>query len=78
MWWAVSLVLLAIVGYLLYVVLQAWYETKDAPRVPMFLCPKHGAVPTKYTLKLNVFSDRPVEYCPFCMADKMKAAKAGK
>jgi len=71
-------ILLTIAGYLVLMAIQAWYEVKDAPRVPMMLCPKHGAVPEKYTLKLSVpIADKPIEYCPMCYEDKIKAAKKG-
>lgn len=70
-------VLLLIVIYLLCMVAAAFHEVKGQPRIPMFSCDKHGAVPVKYTLKLNVFSDQPIEVCPLCFEDKMKAAKRG-
>ncbi len=74
---SVGAVLLSIAGYLLLVMLQAWFEVKDAPRVPMHLCPKHGAIPAKYTLKLDILAERPIDYCPMCWEDKVKAAKRG-
>lgn len=75
---SIGAVLVLIAGYLLLIAVQAWYEVKDAPRVPMHLCEKHGAIPAKYTLKLSVpIAENPIEYCPMCFEDKMKRAKKG-
>lgn len=73
-----SVGILVCILYLVMVAVQAWYEVKDAPRVPMFLCDRHGAIPAKYTLKLNTpVTEKPIEICPMCFEQKMKAAKKG-
>lgn len=75
MWWVIGGVLVVLVGYGVFLVLSAFHEVKDAPRVPMLSCQKHGLIPEKYTLKLETMSEKPIEYCPLCWEDKIKAAK---
>jgi hypothetical protein len=78
MLWVGAGFLIIVAGYLVYAVVSAKCEVDDAPRVDMFNCPKHGLIPAKYTLKLDVMTETPIEFCPMCFEDKMKAAKAGK
>lgn len=74
----VGVVVITVLVYVVYLVLVARSQVKDAPRVDMMVCQKHGAIPEKYTMKIDALvTEKPIEVCPFCWEEKMKAAKHG-
>lgn len=81
MYWGVivSFTLLLVAGaYITFVISLAKREVGDAPRQNMFICDMHGPLAPKYTLKLDIGSEKPIEYCSLCFHEKMKAAKGVK
>jgi len=58
---------------------EAKREVRQAPRIPQFICDKHGMFPTKHAMHITVPSDKGpplvVDMCPMCYDDKMKAAE---
>lgn len=84
LWVGILLVIAAVVittvAYKYYELVQeAKAEVNAAPRIPMHMCPKHGAYPAKYTIPLTVpqegREDLVVEQCIFCYDEKMKQAE---
>ena len=76
MMWALrvlgSMVVLLVV-YVSYLILDAWLETKAAPRAEMFFCQRHGFMRKEHTIKLVDWADEPV--CPRCFSERMTAAE---
>lgn len=66
----------ALVLYLLWLIYQAKYSVDSAPRVPMFICDKHGPLAPQYVMKLDVYGHT-IEQCEQCWVDKMKKVKEG-
>lgn len=58
------------IAYLLYLVLEAWLDTKTAPRQEMFWCNAHGAI-----LKAHCITLLDSPYCPRCFTERMKSAE---
>lgn len=54
-------------------------EVDDTPKVPMFMCDKHGMFPEKAAFDLNIFAEgRPdhiTKVCPFCMDERIRDAE---
>ena len=63
------------VAYLLVLLVNARWEAKTSPRVPMFTCDKHGPVPESVLMHLEGATEKPIPYCPFCMHEKAKQIK---
>ena len=68
--------------------LSAAYEVKRQPREPMFLCPVHGPIPQKATIKFSdyeeLFEDEngkiqsrigDFDYCVLCYHKKLSEAE---
>ena len=63
------------ISYLAWVTFRAWWEAKEAPRVDMFTCDKHGAIPSKDVIQVPMDDGgKPYLQCPFCFEDAMKLA----
>lgn len=73
-WWITGIVFLAIAVYLAITAFDAKYDVSTAPRMDMMVCDKHGPIPKKAVLHLSGLTEKPIEYCPLCFSDKMKAA----
>jgi hypothetical protein len=67
--------LIIAVLYLLVLFVNARWEAKTSPRVPMFTCDKHGPVPESVLMHLEGATEKPIPYCPFCMHEKAKQIK---
>jgi hypothetical protein len=65
----------AVLVYLTVIIWAAKTSVDQAPRAPMFICPKHGPLMERYTLKLDVASGKPIDYCSICFHEKMKEAR---
>jgi hypothetical protein len=61
--------------YLGLIMYDAKHDVENAPRTDMYLCDRHGAFPKKHLMHLSGITDTPIEQCPFCFEDRMKAAK---
>lgn len=73
---AVMLFLLLVAGlYLSYVIMVAKDKVSSAPREDMYMCDKHGPIAKKHILKLEGYTEVPIEYCPICWQEKYNAAK---
>ncbi len=69
----VTVVSLALVGYVVWIVLFGWSVVRSAPREDMFICPKgHGPLPK--TALINFMGE---EYCSICFHQKIKQAERG-
>lgn len=66
-----------LVVYIAFCSLKAKVYVADLPRDTMFMCDVHGPVSSKRTLKLDILTGKPQEYCSLCFHDRMKAAKKG-
>lgn len=62
-------------GYVGYVVFCAWYEVRYAPRVPMFMCSKHGPMRKENTIKFAIPGGEPIDYCSLCFHERLKEAE---
>jgi hypothetical protein len=58
---------------------KAKKEVHASPKVPMHVCDKHGTFPSSALLHITApgtkpgEKDLPVEICPFCYDERMKA-----
>lgn len=66
----IGIVLVAL--YFMALVMDAWLETKAAPREPMFFCPKHGMMRKENTIVLIDVTKEPM--CPMCFHETMQKA----
>lgn len=60
-----------VVLYILWVVIQAWVDTKGAPRKEMFFCNIHGPMLKEHAISF-LGTDN---YCSICFHEKMRAAE---
>ena len=77
LWIAAALMFVVACVYLILLVADAKREVRNSPRTDMFICNKHGAIPSEHLMQLDTagITEEPVQYCPFCFHEKMKAAK---
>jgi hypothetical protein len=69
--WFVSLSLLASGLYIGYVYFQAWWEVRNQPRAPMFLCNKHGPIRNEHLIHFQSGPDTWIDYCPLCFHERL-------
>jgi hypothetical protein len=77
-WVLVGVLVVAGVMYLAFVSHLAKDQVSAAPREDMFLCEVHGPIARRHVLKLEGYTEKPIEYCPICWRDKIKAAEKKK
>jgi hypothetical protein len=61
--------------YCAYVLFSAWYEVRNAPRAPMFLCNKHGAIRKEHLIHFQSSQDTWIDYCPICFHERLAGAE---
>ena len=63
--------------YVGWMALRAWWEAKQAPKVDMFTCDKHGPIFAKDVMQIPMDDGGPpYKQCPFCFEDTYKIADA--
>jgi hypothetical protein len=62
--------------YLGYLRLKAKQAVDNAPRADMFLCEQHGPISSKSLFYLDIGADKKMPYCPRCLEQRFKEAKA--
>ena len=75
MTYVLFLALTVAVAYLLVLLVNARWEAKTSPRMPMFTCDKHGPIPESVLLHLEGATEKSIPYCPFCFSEKAKQFK---
>jgi len=75
--WTIAVIVAVAALYVAAVLWDVKHDVHNAPRTDMFLCNKHGAVPIKYAVHLDMagITEKPIPYCPFCFNEKMKKAR---
>ena len=77
MWWIIGTAVVAIAFYVWVTAMSAKMATERAPKVDMFSCDKHGAIPAKYAIPFDGMGvlEKPVLTCPFCFEDRGREAQ---
>lgn len=79
MWAGLGIVFLAaVVLYGVYTFVEAKSVVAQTPRVDMMLCDTHGPIPKKRILKLDFAGGKPIEMCPLCYHERVRAAEKRK
>lgn len=71
-------IVVTLVGLIAWWIFQAWYETKSAPRIDLFVCNVHGPVPKSACVIFEEKADAQSEqeyYCSLCYNDAFKQAE---
>jgi hypothetical protein len=73
--WLAMLALAILVAYLILLIIDTRRAVSQAPRTDMLTCDKHGPFPKSCAIQLTGATAIPVEYCPFCLHEKLKGKK---